>query len=242
MQGKNKEVVLCVKCNRFEGEVNVSGKLLCVQCARDEIVKRVRRELSSTGFLEKNDRVLIAYPTFYGNVAALIKDIVSRICKGCNLTIDEVKVEPKGDINETLWTLFKEVFDLNYKKVILPLTADFFLSYLIYSISSLNHGFLSYYDLVTEFRGVKFFIPLFSTPLQELKGFSEITGELNTKDEVLDEILKWSHKEFQDNEIFHTFVNSLTIFSGKRCKICGAYVRPNEEYCQYCLRLSSQKR
>ncbi len=233
--------MLCVKCNRFEGEVNVSGKLLCRQCARDEIVKRVRRELSSTGFLEKGDKVLLAYPAFYESVARLIREIVNWICKGCNITFNELRVEAKGNVNETLWSLFTEVFNSNHKKVILPMTADFFLSYLVYSISTSNYGFLSYYDVVTEYRGVKFFIPFISTPLQELKGFSEITGELNTNDEVLDEILKWSHREFEDNEIFHTFVNSLVIFSGNRCKICGAYVKPSEEYCRYCSRLFSQK-
>jgi len=228
--------VLCVKCNRNPAEVSVSGKLLCKQCARNEIIKRIRRELSETRILNREDKAILIYPDFYENVAKLIKNIILKICKDCKLNFEETKVEFKDkEINYDLWRFFTNIMKLNTNKIILPFTADFFLSYMVYSISTSNYGFLSYYGLTSIFNNKIFFIPLYNTPLKELKGFNEITGELNTNDALLNEILKWSNIEFTDNEIFHTFENSLTIFKNNRCKICGAYIR-SAEYCEYCLR------
>ncbi len=228
--------MLCVKCNRNPAEISISGKLLCKQCARNEIIKRVRRELSETRILSREDKVILAYPDFYEDVAKLIKDIILKICKDCKLDFEEIRIEFKNnEINYDLWKLFTNIMKSNLNKIILPFTADFFLSYMIYSISTFNYGFLSYYGLTNIFNDKILFTPLYNTPLKELKGFNEITGELITNDQLFNGILKWANAEFSDNEIFHTFENSLTIFKSNRCKICGAYTK-SAEYCEYCLR------
>lgn len=229
--------MICTKCGKNQAEVLISGKYLCVHCARSEIVKRFRKELSLSKFLDREDRVVILTTENFMDVSSLIEKLIYNICKSCKLDVIIDKINEEEDINKTLWKIMIKIRETDFKKIILPFTADFFLSYLIYSISTGYMGYLELYSLVVEVYSKKIFVPFYSTPRFELLGFSEITGELKTKDAFLNEIIKWASKQFADNEIYHTFGSSINVIkleNRKRCKICNAIIERGD-CCKYCL-------
>lgn len=231
--------MLCVKCNKFPAEVYISGKYLCKACARDEIIRRIRRELSLTKFLDRNDNALIIFPEFYKDVAQLISNTLRRICKECNFNFSYLEVADDEDLNKVLWNVvitIKSIKEAN--KIILPFTADFYLAYLVYSSTLGNYYYLYLYNLTLKIFDKNIFVPFYETPRAELKGFSEITGELNVKDPLFNEILKWSRNSFIDNEIFHSFGNSIDVIinnSKGKCVMCNAILMSSESSCcKYC--------
>ncbi|WP_148692339.1 hypothetical protein [Acidianus manzaensis] len=230
--------MLCVKCNKNYAEVYISGKYLCKFCSRDEIIKRVRRELSSTRFLDRNDAVLIVFPEFYKDVSYLIKNVINRICKECKINFSFEEISDEGDINKTLWDTVIKIKNSTENKIILPFTADFYLAYLIYSTSTRKYYYINLYDIIIHAFDKNIFVPLYNTPLTELKGFSEVTGELNVKDELFNIILKWSKNNFSDNEIYHSFGNSIQLIMDNikgRCNICNALLTSTDfACCEYC--------
>ncbi|MCY0873563.1 MAG: hypothetical protein OWQ47_01330 [Acidianus infernus] len=228
--------MICTKCGKNQAEVLISGKYLCVYCARSEIVKRFRKELSLSKFLDREDKVMILTTENFMDVANLIEKLLYNICKSCKLDVLIDKIDEEEDINKTLWKLMIKIRESDFKKIILPFTADFFLSYLIYSISTGYMGYLDLYSQSIQLYSKKIFIPFYSTPRFELLGFSEITGELKTKDAFLNEIIKWESKQFVDNEIYHTFGKSINIIkleNRRRCKICNAIIE-HGDCCKYC--------
>lgn len=230
--------MLCVKCNKNTAEIYISGKYLCKFCARDEIVKRIRRELSSTRFLDKNDAVLIIFPSFYKELPPLLSSIIGKICKECNLTFNYLEISDNIEINRVLWNIIIAIKNAKENKIILPFTSDFYLSYLIYSSSIGNYSYIYLYNIILKIFDKTVFIPLYNTPITELKGFSEITGELNVKDELFNQILGWARSNFTDNEIYHSFGNSIDVIlanNKNRCLFCNAILAsPDSNYCKYC--------
>ncbi|BDC19894.1 hypothetical protein [Acidianus sp. HS-5] len=228
--------MICTKCGKNQAEVLISGKYLCTHCARSEIVKRFRKELSSSKFLDREDKVALLTTESFMDVTELIEKLLHNICKSCNLDISIYKIGEEENINKTLWKIMMKIREIEFKKIILPFTADFFLSYLIYSISTGNMGYLDLYSLIVDYSSKKIFIPFYSTPRFELLGFSEVTGELKTEDAFLNEIIKWASKQFTDNEIYHTFGSSINIIrleNRRRCKICNVIIESGD-YCKYC--------
>ncbi|QIJ32893.1 hypothetical protein DFR86_11835 [Acidianus sulfidivorans JP7] len=230
--------MLCVRCNKNIAEVYISGKNLCKFCSRDEIIKRIRREISSTRFLDREDSVLIIYPDFYKEIVKLTENIINRICKECKINFSVKEISDDTDINKLLWNISIEIKKSKENKIILPFTADFYLAYIIYSASKGKYYYINLYDITTNIFDKKIFVPFYSTPLMELKGFNEITGELNVKDELFNSILQWSKNNFNDNEIYHSFGNSISLIVENmkgRCKICNAILNSTDfDCCEYC--------
>lgn len=234
-----KKGLLCVKCNKNTAEVYISGKYVCKLCARDEIIRRVRRELLITKFLNKTDTILIIFPTFYRDVVVLITNILKKICKNCNLNLSYLEISDDYDLNKVLWSVVIAIKNARESKIILPFTADFYLAYLIYSSSMGSYYYLYLYNDILNIFNKSVFIPFYNTPITELNGFVEITGELKVKDELFNKILNWSKSNFIDNEIYHSFGNSINMIinnNKNKCIICNALITYSElNCCKYCL-------
>ncbi|BFH74309.1 hypothetical protein SJAV_22530 [Sulfurisphaera javensis] len=224
---------ICQRCNKREAITVIGGRKLCEYCARDEIIKRVRREIYDSKQFSYNDKVAIIIEEEFGPLSALLKFIIDKACYKCKLIIDEVKVNvQKDNINDIIWNMIIEAEKLQHKIKVLPFTSDFLLSYLIYSISSQDSNYLSFAKVMTIFNNNIFFIPLYSTSINELKGFAEI--KLRWRDEMFNKIYEWTLSYLQENyELFHTFHSSIKLFQGKTCKLCNAFINEGE-YCQRC--------
>ncbi|MEL9969672.1 MAG: hypothetical protein QXR57_04995 [Metallosphaera sp.] len=224
----------CVNCGG-QGEILVSGKILCSRCSRQEIFHRVRRNLSRSGVNLKESKSLLIYPSFYREIAELLNVLLAKTCVNCNLTIRYLETDSKSSINLTLRELLLQANKEPEKIVFLPFTADFFSSYLVYSSTSIVGSYLSLYGLTFNISEKTFISPLYDTPLSEMKGFSELTGELKTSDETFNTILNWFRSNFSDNEVFHTFPPSVQVIINKfnKCRRCGALIETNE-YCKAC--------
>ncbi|ABP95864.1 hypothetical protein HA72_1709 [Metallosphaera sedula] len=229
--------VKCVSCGENGAEILISGKLLCPRCSRQEILHRVRKNLGKAGVNLRGSQVILAYPKFYSEISQFLKYLIEKVCQNCNFMISEVIVENGREINSVIRNLILEIERRPESLVILPFTADFYGAYLVYSSSSLENSYLSLYGLKSEVAHKTLVSPLYDTPITELRGFQELTGELKTGDEVFDTILEWLHSSFGDNEVFHTFPPSILAILGKfsRCRRCGAVIRPDSgEYCKAC--------
>ncbi|WP_246263874.1 hypothetical protein [Metallosphaera tengchongensis] len=213
----------------------VSGKLLCPRCSRNEVLHRVRKNMSKTGINLRKQSIIIAYPEFYKEVGELLSSMMTKLCLQCDLNIKNIITENYNRINLTIRSLILRLNQEEEKIVVLPFTADFFEAYLIYSSSELENSYLSLFSLVNRVGDKLFLLPLYNTPLTEMMGFSELTGELKTGDEVFDAIFLWLHDSFKDNEVFHTFPPSIQVISSRfsRCKMCGALIKDGE-YCKLC--------
>ncbi|BCS94226.1 hypothetical protein [Metallosphaera javensis (ex Sakai et al. 2022)] len=228
--------VKCVSCGEEGAEILVSGKLLCSRCSRQEVLHRVRKNLGRAGINLRGSQVILAYPVFYKEIGQFLRYLIGKVCPNCNFTMNELVVETKKEINSMIRDLLLEIERRAENLVILPFTADFFGAYLVYSSASLENSYLSLYGLKSQMLGKTLVSPLYDTPITELRGFQELTGELKTGDEVFDAILKWLHSDFSDNEVFHTFPPSIEAILSRfsRCKRCGAVIRPDGEYCKAC--------
>ncbi|AWR99978.1 hypothetical protein DFR87_10125 [Metallosphaera hakonensis JCM 8857 = DSM 7519] len=226
--------VKCVSCGSDRAEILISGKLLCPKCSRQEILHRVRRNLGRSGINLRGSRVILTYPEFYRNEANLLKSFIEKVCSNCNFTIKEIEISGDGQVNKVMRDLVLTSIRESENQVILPFTADFFAAYLIYSSGSPEGSYLSLYGLRSKVSDKVFISPLYDTPLTELRGFSELTGELKTGDELFNGIIEWLHSEFKDNEVFHTFPPSIPVIVSRfaTCKRCGALTK--SEYCRAC--------
>ena len=124
----------------------------------------------------------------------------------------------------------------DYKVKILPFPSNFFLAYLLYSVSTKDYSYINYvtsYKLLSD--GTRFFIPLYSISLLELNAFGEIK-EISFNDEIFDAIFRWVNTQLSENyELFHTFIASTSLFNSTKCKSCDALIESGE-YCARCKR------
>ena len=229
-------MVLCQRCNKREAITVIGGRKLCGYCARDEIIKRVRKELYETKQINFNDKVIIVTDNQFKPIADLMKYIIEKACYKCKLEVSKLEIDTSdsNNINDAIWKLITESIKLHQKKI-LPFTSDFLLSYLIYSISVTDSNYLSFSSPLVVFNDNVFFIPFFSTSIAELKGFAEI--RINWRDELFAKIYSWTISYLSENyELFHTFHTSIKLFEKKKCKYCNAFIDEGD-YCQRCKRI-----
>mgnify|MGYP001772552941 CR=1 FL=1 len=226
-------MTLCQRCNKREAITIIGGRKLCIYCARDEIIKRVRKELYETRQINFNDKVVIVTDDQFKPIANLMKYIIEKSCYKCNLEVNEVEIDTNdsNNINDAIWKLIVESIIIPQKKI-LPFTSDFLLSYLIYSVSVKDANYLSFSSPLVTFNNNVFIVPFFSTSVMELKGFAEI--KMNWRDELFAKIYSWVTSYLSDNyELFHAFHTSIKLFEKKKCKYCNAFI-DEEDYCQRC--------
>jgi hypothetical protein len=231
-------VALCQRCNKRESLVTIGGRRLCEVCARDEIVKRIRREIHNIKLFNYSDEVAVLTKEPLDGISKVLAYIINRACYRCKLKVDVIELpadENCKNINDYIWSYIIEGKKLQkYKVKVLPFFSDFFLSYMIYSISTKDFSYLSIINLVKKIDDSYFFLPLFSVPLEELKGFVEIK-ELKFQDELFNTIFNWVRSELSENqELFHAYLSSLKLFGYKECKSCSAFIIDGEEYCARC--------
>jgi len=229
-------MTLCQRCNKREAITVIGGRKLCEYCARDEIVKRVRKELYETKQINFNDKVVIITDNQFKPIADLMKFIIEKACYKCKLEVNEVEIDTSdtNNINDVIWKLIIESTTIPQKKI-LPFTSDFLLSYMIYSISVKDSNYLSFSSPLVTFNDNVFIMPFFSTSVLELKGFAEI--KMDWKDETFAKIYSWANSYLNDNyELFHTFYTSIKLFEKKKCKYCNAFIDEGD-YCQRCKRI-----
>ncbi|MBP1356950.1 MAG: hypothetical protein JZD40_00435 [Sulfolobus sp.] len=225
-------MVLCQRCNKREAITVIGGRKVCEYCARDEIVKRVRKEIYETKQITYNDKVVIITDEQFKPVADLLKYIIEKACYKCRLQVSQVKIEVESNnINDLIWKLITESLKIQQKKI-LPFTSDFLLSYMIYSISMKDSNYLAFSSPSVAFNENIFLIPFYSTSIIELKGFAEL--KLMWKDESFNKIYSWVISYLNENyELFHTFYTSVKLFKKKTCKYCYAFIDEGD-YCQRC--------
>jgi len=229
---------LCQRCNKREAKYVVGGRKLCEICARDEIVKRVRKEIHNSKMFNYNDKVAILAPNNMDQIAELLTHIIGKACYTCNLKIDKVSVQfDYQGINEYIWSLIMEAKNLKeYSVKVLPFPSNFYLAYLLYSVTMKNYSYLNYVTSSKTLNdGTKIFIPLYSIPLSELSAFG-IINEISFNDDVFNLIFSWVNTQLAENyELFHTFITSTSLFNYPKCKSCDAFIESGE-YCARCKR------
>lgn len=224
----------CQRCNRRQAVTVIGGRKLCENCARDEIIKRVRKEIYESKQFNFNDSVLIIVDEQFSPLSTLLNFIIGKACYKCKLHVELLKIENNNEnsINDTLWKMITVGKKQPHKIKVLPFTSDFLLSYLIYSLSLNDSNYLSFTESLVIFDNSIFFIPLHSTSIQELKGFAEY--KLSWKDEMFNRIYEWTISYLHENyELFHTFHTSVQLFRRKTCKYCNAFIEDGD-YCQRC--------
>ncbi|BFI74169.1 hypothetical protein [Sulfurisphaera ohwakuensis] len=227
---------VCQRCNKRQAITVIGGRKLCEHCARDEIIKRVKREIYDSKQFSFNDKVAIILDEQFRPLSTILSFIISKACYKCKLQVEEVLINADSNyINDIIWKMIIEGEKLSHKIKILPFTSDFLLTYLIYTISSNDSNYLSFAKSLVVFNNNIFFVPLYSTSVLELKGFAEL--KLKWKDAVFDKIYGWTLSYLKENfELFHTFHTSIQLFKKKTCKKCNAFI-DSGEYCQRCNKL-----
>ena len=229
-------MTLCQRCNKREAITVIGGRKLCIYCARDEIIKRVRKEIYETKQINFNDKVVIITDNQFRPIADIMKYIIEKACYKCKLEVIEKEIDTNdsNNINDAIWKLITEGIIIPQKKI-LPFTSDFLLSYLIYSVSVKDSNYLSFSSPLVTFNDNVFLIPLYSTSIEELKGFAEI--KIDWKDELFAKIYSWTISYLSDNyELFHAFHTSIKLFEKKKCKYCNAFIDEGD-YCPRCKRI-----
>ncbi len=228
----------CEHCNKREAITVVGGRKVCEVCARNEILKRIRRDAVSTKTFTYKEKVLITIPDFLKSEGNLLKALLMKACYSCKLDgeVLEVSTKDESDIVGKLWKILRtsmETMKDRGRKVVLPFTADFLMAYVIYSVSTKQKDYVWLLNYKQEINGVVFIMPFFSTSQKELSGY--LTHEIATGDSLFDSILKWEEENLGENyELFHVYWNSGKILYGEKyCKLCGAYVT-HDGLCQRC--------
>jgi hypothetical protein len=235
--------VLCERCKKRDSIAVVGGRKLCVLCARDEIIKRIKREFYPNKVLVYREHILFAYPIYLSQISDLLKMILlDKIYKKFSLSYSELPIDPTNSIIDDIWSIIikSKIFSKqnNINKVILPFTADFLMAYLIYSISKGDYTYINLLDFEYKLDNILFLIPFYNTSIIELQGFIN-ANELNliTKDELFNTIIKWETELLKDNyELFHAFHNSKKLFQEKnyKCEGCGGLINSPVKYCGRC--------
>ncbi|MEM0091205.1 MAG: hypothetical protein QW550_01145 [Saccharolobus sp.] len=232
--------MLCERCNKRDTVTEVGGRKLCMICSKDEIIKRIKREFYPNKILSSNDKVLFAYPRYLHKISDILKSIIiNKIYKIYKLEYFELVVEPKNSINDEIWNLLINSKSFseknNIKKVILPFTSDFLMSYLIYSIIKQEFTYIGLLEFEYKINNISFLVPFYNTSILELRGFLD-DKSYETKDEIFNEILKWELEALKENfELFHAFHNSRKLFQGNyKCENCGGIINSPVKYCSRC--------
>ncbi|BBG23838.1 hypothetical protein [Sulfuracidifex tepidarius] len=234
----------CEHCKKREAITVVGGRKVCEVCARNEILKRIRRDAISKKTFSYKERVLITIPDFLKTEGDLLKALLMKACYSCKLEgeVLEVTTNDQNGIVEKLWKVLRLSMNPshNIRKVVLPFTADFLMAYIIYAVSTKEKDYVWLLNYKHEINGVTFVMPFFSTSQKELSGY--FTHELVTGDPLFDSILKWEEGNLGENyELFHAYWNSGKILQGeKHCSFCGAYIRDGEA-CQRCSQLTTSR-
>ncbi|MEM0015665.1 MAG: hypothetical protein QXE59_01235, partial [Saccharolobus sp.] len=156
--------MLCERCNKRDTVTEVGGRKLCMICSKDEIIKRIKREFYPNKILSSNDKVLFAYPRYLHKISDILKSIIiNKIYKIYKLEHFELVVEPKNSINDEIWNLLINSKSFseknNIKKVILPFTSDFLMSYLIYSIIKQEFTYIGLLEFEYKINNISFLVP-----------------------------------------------------------------------------------
>ncbi|MCH4815007.1 MAG: hypothetical protein QXY87_04255 [Saccharolobus sp.] len=236
--------MMCERCNKRDAINVVGGRRLCSICSKDEITKRIKRELYPRKIIVHDDKILFAYPSYLSFIQEILRNIINKIYTRFNLQYYEINLEPQNSILDDIWNLiikskqFSEKNGIN--KIFLPFTADFLMAYLIYSITNQDYTYIQMIGLEYKVNNISFLIPFYNTSLYELQGF--INNESNailTKDEIFNEILTWERDMLKENyELFHAFHNSKKLLeTGRkdyRCEGCGGVINSPVKYCARC--------
>ncbi|AAY80732.1 hypothetical protein [Sulfolobus acidocaldarius] len=231
---------LCQRCGKREYFTVIGGRKLCSMCGKDEIVKRVRKEMHQSKLFNYNDRVAIISPEPLQQISDIVESIIGKAFYRVNLKIEkvEISISNYNYINEYMWNLLLESKKLSdYKIKVLPFTSNFFLAYMLESISISDYSYLSLFNPYSIIDTTIIFIPLYSTPIQEIECFSKIDyNKIKFKDELFNTIFDWVNQQLRENyELFHTYFNTINLFrTDNKCKNCGAYINSGQEYCERC--------
>ncbi|MUN27968.1 hypothetical protein [Sulfuracidifex metallicus] len=230
----------CEHCKKREAITTVGGRKVCDVCARNEILKRIRRDAVSRKVFDYKDKILFAEPDFLKGESELLKAILLKSCYSCNLDPYTLEIRTSGNsITDKLWEIMRSVLmnatQRSIRKIVLPFTADFLMAYLIYSVSTGEKEYIWLLDYKNDFNGIEFIVPFFSTSWKELSGF--MNSKTISGDNLMDLILNWERETLSENyELFHAYWNSANILKGdRRCKTCGAYVT-HDDLCLRCSR------
>ncbi len=225
--------MLCVSCNKREATVRVGGRQLCPLCARDEIQSRVRSVLHRSGALGWRKTVTLVVPSEWLPLKDVLSLLVKRSCLTCemNLEVREVNYESFEDL---IWDLIDLSISLG-RPVITPFTAEFYVSYSLYSMISGDKDYLLFSPPIYEYSGSKVVSPLSSSTLAELEAFGHFS--ISFRDPLFDEIFRWALSYLADSpEQARAFWKSYSLFEGNRCKRCGALIPEGLELCHRCSR------
>lgn len=236
---------MCERCNKRNAINVVGGRRLCEICSKDEITKRIKRELYPRKIIVYKDKILFAYPSYLSFIREILKNIINKIYAKFNLQYYEITLEPQHSILDDMWNLIvksKRFSEENgISKIFLPFTADFLMAYLIYSITNQDYTYIKMIGLEYNVNNISFLIPFYNTSLYELQGFftNESNNIFETKDEIFNEILAWERDTLKENyELFHAFHNSKKLFETKekeyRCEGCGGVINSPVKYCARC--------
>lgn len=217
----------------------VGGREVCEVCARNEILKRIRRDAISRKIFNYMEKVLVVTPDFQKSEGELLKALLMKACYSCKLEgIQlEVRTGEEKDVTSKLWKLLStstlEAKGRGVSKVVLPFTADFLMGYMIYGISKGQMEYMWLLDYSYKVNDLVFITPFFSTSRIELSAYSLQTSV--TGDPLFDSITSWEHEALKENyELFHAYWNSGKILrEEKHCRLCGAFT--HDEVCQRCL-------
>ncbi|WP_338601488.1 hypothetical protein V6M85_00230 [Sulfolobus tengchongensis] len=234
--------MICERCNKREAVTVVGGRRLCSLCAKDEIIKRVKRELYPSKIISYQDKIIFAYPSYLKLISDIIKNIlISKIYSKFDLEYYELQIEPQSSITDDIWNIiiksraFAEKYNIH--KIFLPFTADFLMAYLLYSIINQEYTYIQLIGFEYNLSNTSFLIPFYNTSLQELQGFLMNDVYFQTRDEVFNDILSWEKDMLKENyELFHAFHNSKKLFERKeyRCEGCGGIINSPVKYCERC--------
>ncbi len=239
--------MLCERCNKRDTVTTIGGRKLCSVCAKDEIVKRIKREFYPRKALVENDKIIIAYPVYLKPLSELLINIITKLYKKFNIEYLSLEIEPINNINDEIWKLIlksKCVAEKSgIKKIILPYTSDFLMAYLIYATAKGDYTYVNLMNFEYKVNDILYLLPFYNTSLMELNGFENMNEyRIVTMDEVFNDILEWEKSLLKDNyELFHAFQNSRKIFEEKsyRCEECGGIINSPVKRCERCSLISA---